>query len=707
MKRNLPGPEGLAGMNEPIAGQPRPDADLHVAQNWLDALSTGACDENTFLRAVEKLAGQAPDLGWDLLSLLDQYYRRGKIAPEVFLTVKAHLEVQLLGTALDVESNVPLPQTGDTLSPAGQSAPIIPSATRRAVRPPPTAQADTACTPDAIPPMITEIAASTARGARREIAIGDVLRGRYRIASVLGRGGTGTIFEAIDQYRLDLPNAGQRLAIKVPHSAVAERPELLTELRREFQHLQSLSHPNIVRVHEYDRDGDTAFFTMEYLSGLSLSRVLSARPQIPLDRSHALTIIREVGAALAHAHGHSVVHGDLNPGNIFITYDGDVRVLDFGAAHAAQHRSPAVSDVGGPEQKPIATPRYASCQLLEGEPADVRDDVYALACVSYVLLAGQHPFGEHTAIHARALSLTAARPAGLTWGQWQALRAGLSFDRDHRPAHVEEWLKPFGLRAASDRLPALPALLKLSSPKRGRMRMTALTAGVLAILAVGWWVAANFESVTRATALSTGLSAAFGTAESLLTKPWHSTPHTGREEIGAGANPPAIPSPTPATSAKPPAIPAPASVPIPASASSSPSAPQAAAATRLAAASSHAASGTASRSRIEMAANTVDVPPADPTAHVVVHRSGNLHGDASFSWWTESGTAKPEQDFAPVAAHEERIGDGKSAVSLLVPVVADPTRHQSKSFYVVISDPSPGASLGHRTVTMVTISPAG
>ena len=87
-------------------------------------------------------------------------------------------------------------------------------------------------------------------------------------------------------------------------------------------------------------------------------------------------------------------------------------------------------------------------------------------------------------------------------------------------------------------------------------------------------------------------------------------------------------------------------------------------------------------------------------------RSGNLHGDASFSWWTESGTAKPGQDFEPIAAHEEHIGEGKSAVSLLIPVVADPTRQQPKSFYVVISDPSEVASLGHRKVTMVTISPA-
>ena len=172
----------------------------------------------------------------------------------------------------------------------------------------------------------------------REIAVGDLLRGRYRIKSVLGRGGMGTVFEAVDQYRLDLPDVDSRVAIKVLHTVVTKRPELLAELRREFLHLQSLSHPNIVRVHEYDRDGDTAFFTMEYLGGLSLGRVLSARRQVALNRPHALTMIRAVGAALAHAHDRRVVHGDLNPGNIFITDDGEVRVLDFGASHTLASR---------------------------------------------------------------------------------------------------------------------------------------------------------------------------------------------------------------------------------------------------------------------------------------------------------------------------------------------------------------------------------
>jgi hypothetical protein len=90
-------------------------------------------------------------------------------------------------------------------------------------------------------------------------------------------------------------------------------------------------------------------------------------------------------------------------------------------------------------------------------------------------------------------------------------------------------------------------------------------------------------------------------------------------------------------------------------------------------------------------------------ARVVVHRSRSLRGDVSFSWWTESGTAKPGRDFVPVATQVEHIDNGQSSVSLIIPVVQDPARHDSRSFYVVIDQPSDNAALGSRTLAMVTL----
>jgi hypothetical protein len=105
-----------------------------------------------------------------------------------------------------------------------------------------------------------------------------------------------------------------------------------------------------------------------------------------------------------------------------------------------------------------------------------------------------------------------------------------------------------------------------------------------------------------------------------------------------------------------------------------------------------------------MAADTVDVPAAESLALVTVQRKGSLRGETSFTWWTESGTAKPGTDFLPVVPQQVTLGDGKSSVNLNVPLSKAP-HAQSKSFYVVIDQSDTGAPLGARTLTMVTLLP--
>jgi hypothetical protein len=522
---------------DPVASDSRPEGDFNVSQVWLDALARGACDEDAFLRAVQMLTRRSPEAAWDSLALLDQYYRRGKIKPDVFKRVKSRLGSQLLGPALDVELSVPLKRNTTPPPPPAvvvvpvpppaaaapvpsvvpiptTSSPPAPAAPAASSAPAHSARADSAPSPAPVTPSstVTPIALAPAplaparsvapspaparspgagadapsvfmaararamanpapapaapgsggrtvpigigdstplpipssrsgdesrRGSPREVTVGDVLRGRYVIKNILGLGGTGTVFEAIDRYRLDLADSGQRVAVKVLHANAAEQSAVLTDLRREFQLLQSLSHPNIVRAHEYDRDGDTAFFTMEYLSGLSLESVLSAHRDVVLGRTHTLVIIRDVAAALEHAHSRGVVHGDLNPGNVFITNDGEIRVLDFGAAHTPSEL-PSITETPW-ESTAFATPRYASCQLLDGEKADVRDDTYSLACVLYVLLAGKHPFGELNAAQARAQRVKPSRPAGLTGKQWHALRSSRSIGNAAPPISPVGW----------------------------------------------------------------------------------------------------------------------------------------------------------------------------------------------------------------------------------------------------------------------------
>jgi len=106
-----------------------------------------------------------------------------------------------------------------------------------------------------------------------------------------------------------------------------------------------------------------------------------------------------------------------------------------------------------------------------------------------------------------------------------------------------------------------------------------------------------------------------------------------------------------------------------------------------------------------MAAATVDIPAGETSARVMVRRKGNSHGAIGFTWWTESGTAKPGTDFIPVLPQIQHIGDGETSVSLSISLTG-PARAQPRNFYVVIDLPEGNAKLGARALTMVTLPPA-
>jgi eukaryotic-like serine/threonine-protein kinase len=656
---------------------------------WLDALSSGACTPEAFLSAMRDQFQGDSEEGWEILSLLDQYYRRGKIKAELFQTLKTRLE----SSALMVDEDMAARQR----STASGQRKVTPVA-----RPP---------VRDAPAGAIREAAAAASReaasGVAREVAVGDVLRNRYRVRAVIGHGGMGTVFEATDEYRLALAAAGQRLALKVLHTAVTRREEVLIELQREFQHLQLLSHPNIVRVHEFDRDGDVAFFTMELLNGAPLSGVLSVRNATALPRPYAFAIMRDVGAAISYAHSHGVVHGDINPQNIFVTNDGDLRVLDFGASNKLL-RDRWLPDNESADPGPVATPGYASCQLLEGQKPDARDDLFAFACVAYVLLSGRHPFPNRTALEARAQRLRPRRPPGLGGPQWRVLREGLRWERDRRPSDVQKWLRRFNLAGAAARLPALPVLVN-APPPRGPHGLLATAAVTLLALLVagGMWAMMDYESFqSHVAGWRGGMRSALETATT--TPPRASQPAAtapaplAREAIPApsrGARDAAAPPPVSRAAPVPRA--APIAAPPPASASAHTAAPA-----RVVPGEAVARAANAGPMRIEMAADTVDIQPGETTANVVVHRKGNLHGETSFTWWTESGTAQPGRDFAAAVPRVEHFEDGSKSVILNIPVSASP-RSQPRSFYVVIDRTDTGAALGEHNLTMVTLQPDG
>src|ERR1700676_5056180 len=172
----------MSARTEP-AGWPQPrNAIEDAAVAWLDALAGGICTPEAFLSAMRDQFQGDRDEGWGILSLLDQYYRRGKIKAELFHALKARLE----GSALDGDNNVPAGMRPNAATAVAPSA-VAPSAVTAPVGDSPQ-QAPSAARP----------AVQQARKVQ-EVAIGHLLRGRYRVRGVLGQGGMGTVFEAIDE----------------------------------------------------------------------------------------------------------------------------------------------------------------------------------------------------------------------------------------------------------------------------------------------------------------------------------------------------------------------------------------------------------------------------------------------------------------------------------------------------------------------------
>src|ERR1700729_3520105 len=264
--------------------------------------------------------------------------------------------------------------------------------------------------------------------ARAELGLGEVLCGRYVIESQLASGGMGTVYKALDQSRSEHTEADAYVAIKVLHEKTRTRSDVLAKLRREFYCAQALSHRSIVKVYELDLH-KIPFFTMELVDGESLPKVMQRFHPLPLPRSYVRAVIREVGEGLAHAHDRRVIHGDIKPQNVMVTNSGEVRILDFGTSGEVS----------------VVTPAYASCELLEGRAAAPRDDLFALAALSYELLAGEHPFQHRRSTEARTLKISPSRPPGLSGRQWRALSRGLAWDRADRPASLRDWLADLDL----------------------------------------------------------------------------------------------------------------------------------------------------------------------------------------------------------------------------------------------------------------------
>jgi len=271
--------------------------------------------------------------------------------------------------------------------------------------------------------------------------VGDTINDRFLLEECLGFGGMGTVYKALDLRKLEASDRNPYIAIKVLNVQFRGHPKSLIALQREARKAQTLAHPNIITVYDFDRDGSMVYLTMEYLAGQPLSRRLRAPDFHGLPYPEALPIITGMANALAYAHERGFVHCDFKPANVFLTDKGQVKIIDFGIARvfrrSEEEAEATVFDAGSLGG---LTPAYASPEILEHREPDPRDDIYALACITYQLLTGAHPFGQLPATQARAAGLRPQRPKKLPARQWRALRNALAFDRETRTPSVAQFL---------------------------------------------------------------------------------------------------------------------------------------------------------------------------------------------------------------------------------------------------------------------------
>jgi serine/threonine protein kinase len=280
----------------------------------------------------------------------------------------------------------------------------------------------------------------------RDVGTGTVLKDRFVLEEMIGCGGMGTVFKARDIRKEEAQDRHPYVAVKVLNEDFRRHPESFKALQREAKKSQALAHPNVAFVHDFDRDGATVFLVMELLDGESLETLIRDRAGRGLPSSEVMRIVRGAGAALAYAHQKGVVHSDFKPANVIRTRDGTIKVLDFGIARAIARPS-------GPSDAQLETtrfnvaslhaltPAYASCEMLMGDEAHPSDDVFALACVTYELLAGRHPFGQLPALLAERRGIKPIPIERIGRRSWRALAAGLAFSRAERTPSVEAFLR--------------------------------------------------------------------------------------------------------------------------------------------------------------------------------------------------------------------------------------------------------------------------
>ena len=208
------------------------------------------------------------------------------------------------------------------------------------------------------------------------------IKDRFRIDSLIALGGMAGVYKGTDL------TLARTVAVKVLSEDLAKDPSFLIRFRREAQAAAALSHPNIVAVYDTGAEAGVHYIVMEYVEGRTLQQILETEG--PLSPERAASIGADIGRALAAAHEKGIVHRDVKPGNIMVSDNGLVKVMDFGIAKAATAGS--LTQVGAV----LGTVAYLSPEQARGDEVDYRSDIYSLGALVYQMLTGRPPFVAET-----------------------------------------------------------------------------------------------------------------------------------------------------------------------------------------------------------------------------------------------------------------------------------------------------------------------
>jgi hypothetical protein len=482
-----------------------------------------------------------------------------------------------------------------------------------------------------------------------------MIKERYSLESTLDQVRFGTLYRAIDREQ------SRYVGLWLLPLELGRNAGALEAFKRDFARVRLLSHPNIARVHELDRDGERYFAITEYLDGETLRNVLDHLRPERLDTDEVDGVVAAIGSALAHAHDRGIVHGDVRAENVLVTMGREFKLLNFIST---------------------STLRYAP---FAARPAD---DVRDLATLAYELYTGVPPSAKKP-----------VRLKGLPRQRWVAIEAALS-SGPLTARTADEFLASAGL--AGDELPREAPISQPAraasrvGPQRSRWRLGLRAVGVAVVGAafiaaggVGWLDSAGRElkgAIKDIESQHPEQRAAAVVTDGDGVEPAHEIPQA--EPVPTESPPPEERSSEEPRPAEQRVLPVAAVL-----RDRSPPPP----------ARSAPVSGDPAVTTVSLSASALTVRETQAVATIDIVRSGPADRAVEVIWWTADGTASARDDYAAFGRRLETLAPGQTALTLHIPIGADSTAEPDEYFYVNLDSRPNGARISGYANAKITI----